>query len=118
MRSRSSFTSVLSTFIFEATVSTKTRMTAPKPQQIQSRNARLNTSVSRRFAAIDMAADAAALNVLPVGCGAMSEQHFSGDRAGLEREPVARFDRDAGHDLATVDDRGIDKPKLSGLAHQ
>jgi len=65
-----------------------------------------------------MAADAAALNVLPVGCGAMGEQHFSGDRASLKREPVARCDRDTGRDLATVDDRGIDKPKSAGLAHQ
>lgn len=33
----------------------KTRMTAPNPQQMQSRKARLNTSVSRRLAEIDMA---------------------------------------------------------------
>src|SRR5690349_21265075 len=32
----------------------KTRMTAPNPQQMQSRKARLKTSVSRRLLAIDM----------------------------------------------------------------
>ena len=53
-RALRSSTLVLSTFIFCEMVRMNTSSTAPKPQQMQSRKARLKTSVSRRLAAMDM----------------------------------------------------------------